>query len=215
MRQLVIVMTTSVRWWRCYTWCNRFWLQIPTGRGRGRPPLSAEVCCLKMLLSFRPTTLLPRVGYCECRNDGLLCLFTLSGLCMPSMSQAQDREFTLGCGESGFTHVQPCFDHWLSVHCMDGTFQAAAVFQDSESFRKQYNLALSCILSVNFDLSGFKLLTWSHPWHWNILHSIQTYWHYWMQFSIPFCEKTASAKLQTVNNIIWSDCKSKGHFPSV
>ena len=46
--------------------------------------------------------------------------------------------------------------HLLAIN-MDGTFQAAAGFQDSDIFQKAIEKVLRCILSVILHISGFKL----------------------------------------------------------
>ena len=51
--------------------------------------------------------------------------------------------------------VAPEFDPLLVALCIDGTFQAAARFQDSNIFQKAIKMVLKCILSVNSHLSGF------------------------------------------------------------
>ena len=40
---------------------------------------------------------------------------------------------------------------------MGGTFQTTAGFQDLDNFPKAMKIALTCFLSMNSDLTGFKL----------------------------------------------------------
>ena len=65
---------------------------------------------------------------------------------------------TAACSFEQFLHLAVALQ---CVQCgamnMDGTFQATARFEDLDIFQKATKMALRCTLSMNSNLSGFKL----------------------------------------------------------